>query len=181
MQQVSLQRPATRTAIQATGADTHIRACSVPGTGGCCHVLLGCGGHRTSLPGRLPTLSQGGLIDRGRDDENNANKKARVVWSVDMHQQFVNAVNQLGIDSEWGLGRRRGEVAGGRSSSGLLACRVAAQDGHLLPDGNSRILLVVCAAAGSARLCWPALINPPASRTVLPTRQRRCPRRSWRL
>ncbi|GLC61153.1 hypothetical protein PLESTB_001723900 [Pleodorina starrii] len=32
--------------------------------------------------------------------ENGANKKARVVWSVEMHQQFVNAVNQLGIDSE---------------------------------------------------------------------------------
>ncbi|GLC47016.1 hypothetical protein PLESTM_002009000 [Pleodorina starrii] len=30
--------------------------------------------------------------------ENGANKKARVVWSVEMHQQFVNAVNQLGID-----------------------------------------------------------------------------------
>lgn len=39
----------------------------------------------------------------GNDDmlfENGSNKKARVVWSVEMHQQFVNAVNQLGIDSE---------------------------------------------------------------------------------
>lgn len=27
-------------------------------------------------------------------------KKPRVVWSVEMHQQFVNAVNQLGIDSK---------------------------------------------------------------------------------
>ncbi|GFR44689.1 hypothetical protein Agub_g5987 [Astrephomene gubernaculifera] len=27
-----------------------------------------------------------------------SNKKARVVWSVEMHQKFVNAVNQLGID-----------------------------------------------------------------------------------
>ena len=26
-------------------------------------------------------------------------KKARVVWSVEMHQQFVNAVNTIGIDS----------------------------------------------------------------------------------
>lgn len=26
-------------------------------------------------------------------------KKARVVWSVEMHQQFVNAVNTLGVDS----------------------------------------------------------------------------------
>jgi two-component response regulator (ARR-B family) len=32
------------------------------------------------------------------DDESNASKKARVVWSVEMHQQFVNAVNQLGVD-----------------------------------------------------------------------------------
>ncbi|PRW57468.1 Two-component response regulator ARR14 isoform 1 [Chlorella sorokiniana] len=27
-----------------------------------------------------------------------ANKKPRVVWSVEMHQQFVDAVNQLGVD-----------------------------------------------------------------------------------
>lgn len=33
-------------------------------------------------------------------DEESANmpKKPRVVWSVELHQQFVNAVNQLGID-----------------------------------------------------------------------------------
>lgn len=30
--------------------------------------------------------------------EGSANKKPRVVWSVEMHQQFVTAVNQLGID-----------------------------------------------------------------------------------
>lgn len=30
----------------------------------------------------------------------NSLKKARVVWSVELHQQFVNAVNQLGIDSK---------------------------------------------------------------------------------
>ncbi|EFJ40943.1 ARR-B family transcription factor, partial [Volvox carteri f. nagariensis] len=30
--------------------------------------------------------------------DNGSSKKARVVWSVEMHQQFVNAVNQLGID-----------------------------------------------------------------------------------
>lgn len=27
-------------------------------------------------------------------------KKARVVWSVDLHQKFVNAVDQIGFDSE---------------------------------------------------------------------------------
>ncbi len=42
----------------------------------------------------------------GQDDDGNASKKPRVVWSVDMHQQFVNAVNQLGVDSEW-LARAR--------------------------------------------------------------------------
>ncbi|KAI7750596.1 hypothetical protein M8C21_006649 [Ambrosia artemisiifolia] len=31
-------------------------------------------------------------------DEPGGSKKARVVWSVELHQQFVNAVNQLGID-----------------------------------------------------------------------------------
>lgn len=30
-------------------------------------------------------------------------KKARVVWSVDLHQKFVNAVNQIGFDSECSL------------------------------------------------------------------------------
>lgn len=33
-------------------------------------------------------------------DENTSAKKPRVVWSVEMHQQFVNAVNLLGIDSK---------------------------------------------------------------------------------
>ncbi|KAI3696177.1 hypothetical protein L1987_79187 [Smallanthus sonchifolius] len=31
-------------------------------------------------------------------DEPGGSKKARVVWSVELHQQFVSAVNQLGID-----------------------------------------------------------------------------------
>jgi YesN/AraC family two-component response regulator len=33
------------------------------------------------------------------EDMNNL-KKARVVWSVELHQQFVNAVHQLGVDSK---------------------------------------------------------------------------------
>lgn len=36
-------------------------------------------------------------IDLDPDDPS-ATKKPRVVWSVELHQQFVNAVNQLGID-----------------------------------------------------------------------------------
>lgn len=35
-----------------------------------------------------------------RDEEGSSAKKPRVVWSVEMHQQFVAAVNALGIDSE---------------------------------------------------------------------------------
>ncbi|KAH7415817.1 hypothetical protein KP509_14G062100 [Ceratopteris richardii] len=31
-------------------------------------------------------------------DDSSSTKKPRVVWSVELHQQFVNAVNQLGID-----------------------------------------------------------------------------------
>ncbi|KAI3880792.1 hypothetical protein MKX03_034693 [Papaver bracteatum] len=31
-------------------------------------------------------------------DDNSTVKKARVVWSIELHQQFVSAVNQLGID-----------------------------------------------------------------------------------
>lgn len=40
------------------------------------------------------------LHQQAREEEGNASKKPRVVWSVEMHQQFVQAVNQLGIDSE---------------------------------------------------------------------------------
>jgi len=34
-------------------------------------------------------------------DDTSALKKPRVVWSVELHQQFVAAVNQLGIDSKY--------------------------------------------------------------------------------
>lgn len=33
------------------------------------------------------------------NDDQSTSKKPRVVWSVELHQQFVSAVNQLGIDS----------------------------------------------------------------------------------
>jgi two-component response regulator (ARR-B family) len=36
-------------------------------------------------------------------DEPSGSKKARVVWSVELHRKFVAAVNQLGIDSKQSL------------------------------------------------------------------------------
>ncbi|KAG6407609.1 hypothetical protein SASPL_130605 [Salvia splendens] len=36
--------------------------------------------------------------DETDNDDPTTSKKARVVWSVELHQQFVTAVNQLGID-----------------------------------------------------------------------------------
>lgn len=37
--------------------------------------------------------------DSEERDDNSTLKKPRVVWSVELHQQFVTAVNQLGIES----------------------------------------------------------------------------------
>jgi two-component response regulator (ARR-B family) len=34
------------------------------------------------------------------NDDPSTSKKPRVVWSVELHQKFVNAVNQLGVDSK---------------------------------------------------------------------------------
>jgi two-component response regulator (ARR-B family) len=34
------------------------------------------------------------------NDDPSTSKKPRVVWSVELHQQFVSAVNQLGLDSK---------------------------------------------------------------------------------
>ena len=43
-------------------------------------------------------------VDKDHADQDSSDgatvKKARVVWSVDLHQKFVNAVNQIGFDSE---------------------------------------------------------------------------------
>ena len=38
------------------------------------------------------------FAENGMDGDNGGPKKARVVWSAELHQRFVNAVNQLGID-----------------------------------------------------------------------------------
>lgn len=41
---------------------------------------------------------KGDRRDSNEDERDGSTKKPRVVWSVEMHQQFVNAVNQLSID-----------------------------------------------------------------------------------
>ena len=38
--------------------------------------------------------------DESEEREESSSKKPRVVWSAELHQQFVSAVNQLGIDSK---------------------------------------------------------------------------------
>lgn len=38
--------------------------------------------------------------DKDFVDPGSSMKKARVVWSVDLHQKFVKAVNQIGFDSK---------------------------------------------------------------------------------
>jgi hypothetical protein len=38
------------------------------------------------------------------------------VWSVEMHQQFVNAVNTLGVDSEYWSFRHRSGLCGSMAS-----------------------------------------------------------------
>lgn len=42
------------------------------------------------------------FVDQELNDPSTV-KKARVVWSVDLHQKFVNAVDQIGFDSEYQL------------------------------------------------------------------------------
>ena len=37
------------------------------------------------------------------NEDPSSSKKQRVVWSVDLHQKFVSAVDQLGIDSKFPL------------------------------------------------------------------------------
>ena len=39
------------------------------------------------------------------NDDPSTSKKPRVVWSVELHQKFVTAVNQLGIDSKFGVSK----------------------------------------------------------------------------
>lgn len=62
--------------------------------------LFLCGSDLNSTKKRKET----GNEEQGDLDFNNnpgSLKKARVVWSVDLHQKFVNAVNHIGFDSEY--------------------------------------------------------------------------------
>jgi two-component response regulator (ARR-B family) len=55
----------------------------------------------TVLNRRKRKEADSGGSDRQDDDVDMASlKKQRVVWSVELHQKFVHAVNQLGVDSE---------------------------------------------------------------------------------
>ncbi|KAG6764672.1 hypothetical protein POTOM_032153 [Populus tomentosa] len=57
------------------------------------HVL--CGEDLASIKKRKHTESKHDEKDTG---DSISTKKARVVWSVDLHQKFVKAVNQIGLD-----------------------------------------------------------------------------------
>lgn len=39
--------------------------------------------------------------DEDEERDGSSSKKPRVVWSIELHQKFVAAVNQLGIDSKF--------------------------------------------------------------------------------
>ena len=60
------------------------------------HVL--CGEDLTSIKKRKHIESKHDEKDTG---DSISTKKARVVWSVDLHQKFVKAVNQIGFDSKY--------------------------------------------------------------------------------
>lgn len=60
------------------------------------HLL--CGEDLTSIKKRKDVENK--HDDRDLSD-NSSTKKARVVWSVDLHQKFVKAVDQIGFDSKY--------------------------------------------------------------------------------
>ncbi|GAX77779.1 hypothetical protein CEUSTIGMA_g5222.t1 [Chlamydomonas eustigma] len=83
-------------------------------------------------------------LDRSLEEDGGASKKARVVWSVEMHGQFVNAVNQLGIDKAVPKkileimqvdGLTRENVASHLQKYRLYLKRVASVSGSGLPVG----------------------------------------------
>lgn len=73
-------------------------------------------------------------------DDTSTLKKARVVWSVELHQQFVAAVNQLGL--------------GGKSPLPRLQACVSFKNGR--GTAVQKILLTMCHLKGlCAALCFP--------------------------
>ncbi|KAJ6323564.1 hypothetical protein OIU76_010965 [Salix suchowensis] len=46
---------------------------------------------------KIHEISKAGMMKKDIGD-NSSSKKARVVWSVELHQKFVKAVNQIGFD-----------------------------------------------------------------------------------
>jgi len=57
-----------------------------------------CGEDLTLIKKRKDIESKHDEKDNG---DNTSAKKARVVWSVELHQKFVKAVNQIGFDSKY--------------------------------------------------------------------------------
>ena len=57
-----------------------------------------CGEDLTSIKKRKDIESK---LDEKDIGDNTSTKKARVVWSVELHQKFVKAVNQIGFDSKY--------------------------------------------------------------------------------
>ena len=62
----------------------------------CCAQLLQSGQCWTNA---WPLIKQFVSLQARDSDESTQTKKARVVWTPEMHQQFVEAVQALGIDS----------------------------------------------------------------------------------
>ncbi|KAL3728653.1 hypothetical protein ACJRO7_033263 [Eucalyptus globulus] len=55
-------------------------------------------GEDTSTPGKKRKDLENKHDEKDLTDPSSSTKKARVVWSVDLHQKFVRAVNQIGYD-----------------------------------------------------------------------------------
>ncbi|KAK3418948.1 hypothetical protein EUGRSUZ_H04694 [Eucalyptus grandis] len=58
-------------------------------------------GEDTSTPGKKRKDLENKHDEKDLTDPSSSTKKARVVWSVDLHQKFVRAVNQIGYDGKY--------------------------------------------------------------------------------
>ncbi|KAL9241139.1 hypothetical protein vseg_015283 [Gypsophila vaccaria] len=50
--------------------------------------------------GDLTSVRKRKDVDNEKESSDPSSKKARVVWTIELHQKFVKAVNQIGIDSD---------------------------------------------------------------------------------